>query len=53
MEYVVDIDIDQPPRVVSVFVYNETRSCAKIYIFLKYIGIKEKNNINFLYHYNT
>jgi hypothetical protein len=39
MEYVVDIDIDQPPRVVSVFVYNETRSCAKIYIFLKSLGV--------------
>ena len=39
MEYVVDIDIDQPPRVVNVFVYNETRSCAKIYIFLKSLGV--------------
>lgn len=37
MDYVVDID--QPPRVVSVFVYTETRSCAKIYIFLKSLGV--------------
>ena len=37
MEYMVDID--QQPRVVSVFVYNETRSCAKIYIFLKSLGV--------------
>ncbi len=37
MEYIVDID--QQPRVVSVFVYTETRSCAKIYIFLKSLGV--------------
>jgi hypothetical protein len=37
MEYTVDID--QHPRVVSVFVYNEARSCAKIYIFLKSLGV--------------
>jgi hypothetical protein len=37
MEYIVNID--EQPRVVSVFVYTETRLYAKIYIFLKSLGV--------------
>ena len=36
MEHIVDIDQHQ---VVNVFVYKKTRSCAKLYIFLKSLGV--------------